>query len=256
MKSVNVQLRKRVTSMPVTGLLAGALAMVAAPIAFGAEAFTVDPAQSRVAISGNALGAPLEEQGSGSLVTSYGGTLYVELSGGSIQFASGSRLTAKDSGSWQPLPDGSSGSASANYGGKAGDFFTTGVAAARKVEVNVTSGPLPVVNGNFDVQPVTFAVPADASSSLAYQVTGAINKSGAYALAGQTAGGMATTGSLYTVGNQQILTIPVNYTAYFSIASANDTTLVLTGQLVAIRTLTTATPVAQTTNPTKPVLSP
>ena len=91
----------------------------------------VDTAQSGVSASGSALGFPVREQGAGSLTAHLGGTLYVQLGQNSIQFVSGSQVFALDSGSWQPLSDGSAGSAPANYGGAAGDYFTSGVAAAR-----------------------------------------------------------------------------------------------------------------------------
>lgn len=188
------------------------------------------------------MSAPLEEQGLGSLTTHFSGTVNAEVASGSIQFAGGSRVVAMDSGSWSPAPDGSPGSAPANYGGEASDYFSRGVAAIRQVELDMTSGVLPVANGGFDVRTVTFTIPAGVSSSLAYRVEGAIRLAGSLAMSGHSAAGMSTTGTLTTVGNQQILTIPVNYTATWSIASDKDSQIVLTGQLVATRTLLPPTP--------------
>jgi hypothetical protein len=238
MKPKSMQLPKSFASGRVIGLLAGSLWIGGSGLtALSQAVFTVDPGQSSVSASGTLLGLPLREQGAGSLTAHLGGALYVQLGQTSIQFTSGSRVFALDSGSWQPLPDGSDGSAPANYGGAAGDSFTSGVGAARQVEVDITSGVVAVIQGRFDVSPLTFTIPAEASSSLAYRVQGWYDDSGAISLGGASGSGMSTTGSLVTVGNVQTLTIPVNYTAYASLVSPNDVRMTLTGQLVAIRTL-------------------
>ena len=144
----------------------------------------MDPSQSRVSISGNVLGSPLREQGPGSLTTEYGGSLLAEVGGNTIRFPGQSQVLAVNSGSWQPLSDGSDGSEPANYGGTASFFFTKGVAAVREVQVDVTSGAVAVVNGQFSTEGLTFTIPADGYSSLAYRVEGAYNAAGAVSLAG------------------------------------------------------------------------
>ena len=93
------------------------------------------------------------------------------------------------------------------------------------------------LQGSFDVSSLTFAIPAGASSSVAYRIQGLFNDSGAISLGDTSASGIATTGSLVTVGNVQILTIPVNYTTYASLLSPDDTRMTLNGQLVASRSL-------------------
>ena len=107
----------------------------------------------------------------------------------------------------------------------------------RDLDVDVTSDALALVNGRFDTEGITVSIPGGAPSSMAYRVQGAFNESGAVALGGQSASGQSAQGSLTTVGNQQVLTIPINYRFYFSLASPDDTTVDLTGQLVAIRSL-------------------
>ena len=238
MKSVDIPLAKPLAMGRVVGLLAGSLWIAGVgQTLLGAHVFTVDSSQSRVSISGTVMGAPIHAQGSGSLTAQYGGTLVAEVSGNTILFPGESQVAAMDSGSWEPQSDGSAGSESANYGGTASLFATMGVAAVRDVEVDVTSDALALVNGSFDTQGITVSIPGGASSSMAYRVRGAFNESGAVALGGHSASGQIAQGSLTSAGDQLVLTIPVNYRFHFSLASPNDTTVELTGQLVAIRSL-------------------
>jgi hypothetical protein len=238
MHSSGMQLMTSIATGPVVGLLAGSLLIAgSAATALGAFVFTVDPSQSSVSLSGSALGTSLTAQGAGSLTTQYEGGLLVDVGSTAIQFPGQSLVVALDSGNWQPLSDGSVGSAPANYGATFNCFFTSGVAAARDIQVDVTSGALPLVNGAFDTQGITVSVPAAAPSVVAYRVEGSINDSGAVALAGESATGQVAQGSLVTVGSQLVLTIPINYTFVYSVLSANDTALTLTGQVLATSNL-------------------
>src|SRR6476659_5138305 len=76
--------------------------------------------QSSIALSGTvttALGtAPIQAQGTGSLSTTYSGTIKTDRQAGAITFLSGSTIDANINGSWKPLSDGSDGSAPADYG--------------------------------------------------------------------------------------------------------------------------------------------
>jgi len=230
----SVQFSTPITPGPMSGLLAGVLWLAGwAPTALGADVFTVNTTQSYVSISGRVLGQPLHEQRAGSLTTRYSGTLIAEVGSDTIQFPGQSQVVAMDNGSWEPLSDGSEGSESANYGGTASYFLTTGVAALRQVQLDVTSGVVAVANGQFDTEPLTFSIPGDAGCSLAYRVEGAYNDSGVTSLDGKSATGQQTMARLTTEGSQQVLTIPINYTMYFSLLNNNDTTVTLTGQLVA-----------------------
>src|ERR1043166_2807517 len=221
-----------------TGLLAGCLLLAAATRpAVGAESFTVDSSQSYISLSGEVLGLTLQEQGSGSLTTHFQGTVVAAIGTDSIQFPGQSQVVAMDSGSWQPRADASDGSEPANYGAEASGFFSTGVAALRGFEMDITSGAVAFVNGQFDPQSLTFSGPDGASSSLAYRVDGALQSSGVLSLAGRSLTGQSTLATVTTTGNLQVLTIPVHYQLYFSLTSQNDTTVTLTGQLVATRSL-------------------
>jgi hypothetical protein len=238
MKTAGTQLTKSFATAPAVSLLAGSLLMAGSRLtAFGTDVFTVDPSQSRVTLSGSAIGASFYAQAAGSLTTEYTGTLLAEVGDNAIRFPGQSHVVALDSGSWQPLENGSAGSALANYGASASYFSATGVAAARDLQVDFSSGALALVNGRFDTQGITVSIPDGAASSVAYRVQGAINKSGAISLAGGSATGQAAQGSVVTAGSLQVLTIPIHYSFYFSLMSPNDTTVTVTGQLVATRTL-------------------
>jgi hypothetical protein len=205
--------------------------------AVGAEVFTVDPNQSLVSISGSIAGTSLESQGSGSLTTQFGGSILADMSGTTIQFPGQSQVTGLNSGTWQPMPDGSDGSAPATFGAKASLLFTTGVAAVRNVQFDITSAALTLVNGQFDAQPITFSIAEGAACSAAYRTEGALSYSGAVALDGRSVTGQDAMASLSVVGSQQVLSIPIHYTLTFSLLDQDDTSVTLTGQLVAARNL-------------------
>lgn len=86
--------------------------------------YTLDPAQSSIAVSGTVdselgTGKPIQTQGTGSLTTSYTGTINTTRLTNSVQFVAGSAVDANTSGSWKPAADGLSDTAApADYGGK------------------------------------------------------------------------------------------------------------------------------------------
>src|SRR5688572_26123004 len=71
--------------------------------------YSIDPAQSNITISGTVSSpfgpAPIEQQGTGSLTTSYNGTIHADRTSTTIQFISGGSIDANVSGNWQPLAD-------------------------------------------------------------------------------------------------------------------------------------------------------
>jgi len=201
-----------------------------------AQVFTIDPQQSLVTIAGTVVGGTITNQGPGSLTTKFGGTIRATVSGGSIQFKGQSQLLGQTNGSWQPLADGTGGSAPANYGGYASVGFAAGNAALRDLLFDVISPQLGLTNGQFASASLTFLFPSNATSTLAYNVTGLINKHGVIALSGYATNKITALSSLTTAGpqGQQVLTIPVDATYYFTALTANDTVIRLTGQLVAV----------------------
>lgn len=200
-----------------------------------AEVFTVDPEQSTITLSGSALGATLAEQGAGSLKTSFSGTMNVAVGDSTIQFLSGSQIIALDSGNWQPQAGGASGSAPANYGAQAtvslGFFTITAKAAVRRVQLDVSTPPIPLANGQFDSSGMTFLILTNSSPALDYDA--GIAGKGGETLAGYATNRITGHATLSVSGNQKTITLPIDTDFYFELLAPNDTHFRLTGQLVA-----------------------
>src|SRR5215510_10622334 len=86
--------------------------------------FTIVSNESQLTLSGTsvygALSAPVSSQSSGSLTTSYIGSINTDIDGANIAFTGDSTIAALTNGTWQPAPGGAIGtSALADYGGKA-----------------------------------------------------------------------------------------------------------------------------------------
>ena len=199
------------------------------------QVFTLDTNLSSVTISGSVAGGTITPQAAGSLTGKIGGNLQVALTGSTIQFIGGSQIMSETNGSWQPLADGSAGSAPADFGGAASLGIASGVAALRNILLDVVSPAINLSGGNFDSTNLTFLFPTNATSSLAYNVSGLLSKKGTLALTGYATNKVTALSSLTTTGGQQTLTIPVDATFYFTLLSANDTAIRLQGQLVATR---------------------
>src|SRR5262249_15026683 len=105
--------------------------------------FTIDPTHSPLTVAGSLGSTQLQQQGPGSLVTTYHGTIATtyDQDNGTLQFlAAGTNIVANNSGNWQPLPGGASGSAPANYGGQGTIVIFTARVAIRGAAANITSG--------------------------------------------------------------------------------------------------------------------
>src|SRR5260221_3600627 len=209
------------------------LAFSGATTSVTAQVFTVDTNLSSITISG-VIGATSTSEAKGSLTTIIGGTIELAVVGNTIQFTGHSQIFAETNGSWQPSTDGTSGSAPADFGGQANLGIASGVAALRSVQLDAISPAISINAGQFDSASLTFLFPSNSVSSLAYNVSGLINKHGSVALTGYATNKVTKLGSLATSGNQQTLTIPVDATFLLNVLSANDT-LRLQGQLVAVQ---------------------
>lgn len=200
-----------------------------------AQVFTLDTNQSSITISGSVIGGSISEQAAGSLTTQISGTLQVALVGNTIQFTGQSQILALTNGSWQPKADGTAGSQPADFGGKASLGFASGLAALRGVRLDVLSPAINLNGSQFDSTNLTFLFPSNSTSSLSYNVSGLVSKQGAIALIGYATNKVTALSSLSRVGDQQVLSIPVDATFYLTLVSANDTVIRLQGQLVAVR---------------------
>ena len=164
-------------------------------------------ASSTLTVSGNLSNAALgttnyQQQGAGSLVASYFGTMNVavNLGAGTIQFFAPTAVNGNNSGNWQPLPGGAAGNAQAVYGvfiPYAGGFEPIN-AALRSLTYSITSASLPLSGGgnSFTFTP-TQQIPIT-SGVLDFRATGLFSGSGFTSMVGNTASNVAAanTGSV------------------------------------------------------------
>jgi hypothetical protein len=216
---------------------AASLAHVA-PVAAQTATFQVDPAASSLTVSGTAAGQPVQQQGPGSLTTTYTGPLLVQLSPGSISFPGGSAVTANNSGNWQPLPGGEPGAAPANYGARVVILFQNNLAAVRDAVFDGTT-PAPFIltgSGNnrefsSDIDFTSTSGQIDYNSPLAGNGTDTIVGSTATNQAGTPASLLVSAG---TAGfANAALQIPVSFTIPFDLGTFGSATFDFDGSITA-----------------------
>jgi hypothetical protein len=223
------------------------LVFVRGPAPAAVRDFNIVTNQSSIAVSGDVSGAlgmaTIQPQGTGSLTTTYAGTIKTDRTASGISFLSGSTIDANTNGSWKPLADGSDGSAAADYGGKATFLFIVTVNfAGRNLVAGLTSDILPIDgSGHFDLSTTTVAF---TSGDLAYR-SSAGTPVGFASIAGKsdTLSGTGTLSSL-AQGTQttETLSLPVNSTFVLQPDATTTINLTLTGQLVATSTFATPLP--------------
>lgn len=238
-----------------------ALALGCVGIAHGAPVtFTVDSAQSSLAISSSTtvFGTPLptKGQGDGSLVTSYSGTLQVDLAPGTIQLLAGSTLVAGISGNWQPgtdysnypadvdSPNGYGNTAEpANYGILT-DLTALGAvigkqgwspSAIRGLEIAlVDAAPKPLVGGIFDEA----GTATDFTAGTVFYGSGGsppITNLATTVFPDPTTDALGT-GTLAQSGNVLTLTLPVSFSVSYPVSFLAITTS-YAGTIVATATI-------------------
>ncbi len=202
--------------------------IIASAASAKADIFTINPALSSLTLSGSTNGSPFLQQGPGSLVTSYFGTIDASFNASSITFNSAT-ATANNSGNWQPGPGGVPGSAPANYGVMATVFPFTALGAGRNLQFSLTSpNPITLTGTAFDASQINLTV---LSGLFDYLVAGVTN--GTLNEAGLT-GPNAATGGMFTItGGIATLTIPILFTQTVTVINPNDTTFTFAGTLVA-----------------------
>jgi hypothetical protein len=192
--------------------------------------YTVDDGLSVLTLSGDAAGAPLEEQAPGSLTTNYTGVIDADIQGSQFQLIGGT-LDANVSGSYVPGVGGSDGSAPGDYGASV-DFglLGSGDAAVRGLTVTVTSPLLPV-GSTFDASQITATI---TGGNLDYDAGLLGNGREPLDGSGQNAD---PNGTFSTVGSVETITVPVDLTIFLELFSPNDSELHIVGQVVASRTV-------------------
>jgi len=202
--------------------------------------FTIDNSQTQVTIAGKVAGSAFSAQGPGSLTTSYSGTVNADVTSSTIQFTGGSSINAKTNGIWQPAVGGGSGSAPADYGATATiDGFLTADAALRNMVFDLTSPALTMNGGSFDGSSLIFSFITDTAT---FDYNSSV-KSGSFDLNGYSTNTLASGATVSTNAGVRMLTIQINAQFEFTVISANDSSIDLTGQLVATNAVATAPPV-------------
>jgi hypothetical protein len=209
--------------------------MSAAPLVF-----TIDNSQTEVTIAGKVAGSTFSAQGPGSLTTSYSGTVNADVTGSTIQFTGESSINALTNGVWQPAAGGGSGSAPADYGAAATiDGFFTVDAALRNMVFDLTSPALTMNSGSFDGSSLIFSF---ITNTATFDYNSSV-KSGSFNLNGYSTNTLVSGATVSTNAGVRMLTIQINTQFPFTVISANDSYIDLTGQLVATNAVATAPPV-------------
>jgi uncharacterized protein (DUF2141 family) len=200
-----------------------------------AVAFEVDSALSQISISGDIQTAGgdlvLAPQATGSLTTAYSGTINADVEANSIQFNNTSSVVAANNGTWNP------GAAPGNYGATVTTPQGTVPLAIRQLIASGSSAALPIAGNG------TFSSTAESLSISAGEIDYVLQAPATDSLVDLTATNASSTSSSYIVSNgQATLTIAFDVTYTTTVFALNDTTLTLTGQVVA----TAAAPVSST----------
>jgi hypothetical protein len=176
------------------------------------------------------VGQQLREQGPGSLTTTIEGTIDISLANGQIEITDAG-LDPNVNGSWAP-GRGNEANSPADFAGQASTLFGSITGALRDLFVTAMSSARPIdANGQFDASSIIFTFPESANSVLDYDsfITG----KGSESLASRGTNETATVGTLVQSNGTQTLTIALDAVFTFGLVSDNDTTLRLSGQLVA-----------------------
>jgi hypothetical protein len=197
--------------------------------------FNIVPQESQVTLSGSVSGYAIQQQASGSLVTSYSGTIKAEVTGDSIQFTGGSVLDSAVNGTWQPASGGGAGSAPADYGAQVSTPLGTARGALRNIVLDLQSDPIAISNSSFPATNLVFAFPAE--STAVFDFNAGFLGSGSHPFAGKSTNETATVATLANSATQQTLTINIDTVFQFNGLQENDSRAHLTGKVVATRAL-------------------
>ncbi|HEX3146643.1 MAG TPA: FG-GAP-like repeat-containing protein [Gemmataceae bacterium] len=199
--------------------------------------FAVDPTQSTLTLSGNVAGNSIQQQGAGSLTSSYTGAMAadVDFTANTINITNtGTLLDASVSGNWKPNVGGGGGTAPADYGGKVTIIFANVYVAIRNTLASMnTAGAVPLTGTGaartFD-STQNLAITggtADYDASSLGQGTGTSDMSGN---SGTNASGSASSITDQGGGVYQ-LSVPVDLTINTTV-SGQAATLHMVGQMV------------------------
>jgi hypothetical protein len=191
--------------------------------------------QSILTLSGTFNGSPIQEQGPGSLTTTYFGTFMTDIDevNGTISFTqTGNDFCAANTGNWGPQEDGSDGASPAIYGLQA-DLQGALLAAIRDFHMNADTGGTPIgmyqnADGSFGFPSVqTIAINAG-TGTYSHPDLG----SGPVVLSGLNGPNQAGDGTLIDNGDGTLfLVVPISV-SYSGTIAGLDLELSISGQIV------------------------
>lgn len=222
-----------------------ALALSAISTAANAAAvtYTIVPAQSSLTISGSLINSTATAQTTGSLTTTFTGSVAADRTASAIAFNEGSTLTAAlQAVNQQPRSDATPGSQPANFGRTAelgSPYFVTAYEALRNVVLDVfddTSGAGSTVGGGgaFSSGNLGLEFKTGDSDVLFGNGTNEIDLSGK-----GTSNGNTTASTVVVSGGIETLTLhfATGQIAY-NVAGGSDSNLSFSGTIVATRVVT------------------
>jgi RTX calcium-binding nonapeptide repeat (4 copies) len=189
--------------------------------------FILDSTQSSLALSGTVDGANISAQASGSLISTFGGTITAKLVNSSIQFLSSTVSATTQLSGIQP------GQNQANFGAMATVSGATVDLALRKLGFNLTSSQTVTTDGSFVSSGESFAPVA---GNIKYDETDAPFEKQPLAGTGPTANATETDSTLAISSGTMTLTIPLSGTFSIPVASLGTgatASLTFSGQFVA-----------------------
>jgi hypothetical protein len=224
-------------------------AFVSAPIVQASViSYTLDPAQSKLTLSGSVNSSPFAAQQLNTDMTSYAGSIQVDRGANTIQFVAGSAIDAAPLSETNIAPDrmahvGSADLFFADYAVQAPlepltfpfpDDTSTGYFTFFDLVFAAVSNSLPVNAGNFAANGVTLQFTTGFYAYVQFgDITENVGKFGTPTLVGKSAVNGAATGSLSTSAGVETLTLPVNLTFTSNNPDGINVTFTLTGNLVA-----------------------
>jgi hypothetical protein len=198
--------------------------------------YTIDATQSFLSVGGDLAGTFAQEQTSGSLTSSYSGTIHADRAAGTIQFLTGSSLDAAlQSQNQEPRSDGTPGAESADYGRTAiGDTIAVQVVEAlRDWNFGLESdNPISISGTTFDGSDVGIPVEAGESFWMYGSQSGDKDFSGLFAF-----NSASTPPMLSTVGSVETLTLPLRGQWGYGVQTTGDSSMIFSGTIVATRTV-------------------
>jgi hypothetical protein len=201
--------------------------------------YAIDPSQSMLTLSGNLTDNSASQQGSGSLSTSFSGSIVADRNPGNIRFVSGSVLDAAlQLANQQPRNDATPGSQPADYGRTApGPFGSTTLEAIRGLQLDLfddTSGlgaPI-AANGNFVSSAFGVEIDNGESDSIYGTVPNEIDLSGK----GTANSNGVVSSTVILNGAIETLTLKIATGSIgYGIAGAGDSSFSFNGTIVARR---------------------